>query len=188
MSQSILLFGDSLSAAYGIPREDSWPHLLRQRMQADYPAYGVVNLSLSGETTEGGLQRLPDALQRYQPKIVVLELGANDGLRGFNLDITTNNLRQMITLAQQAGAKVLVLGVRLPLNYGPVYRKKFEQMYLDVATEASVALVDYFLEGVAEHRDLMQADGIHPSVAAQPRMLCNMWAGLKALLLGNSEQ
>ena len=182
MQQNILLFGDSLSAAYGIPREQSWPHLLRQQLQSKYPTYGVVNLSLSGETTQGGVQRLPQALQRYQPSIVVLELGANDGLRGFDLITSTANLRQMIRLAQQADAKVLVLGVRLPLNYGPEYRQKFEQMYVDVTTETSASLVNDFLAGVAEHRELMQADGIHPGVAAQPCMLQTMWKGLEPLL------
>jgi acyl-CoA thioesterase-1 len=182
MQQNILIVGDSLSAAYGIPREASWPQLLRERLQADYPAYGVVNLSLSGETTQGGLQRLPDALRRYQPKIMVLELGANDGLRGFNLITTAENLRQMVQQAQQIGAKVLVLGVRLPLNYGPYYRAKFQEMYAALAAQEKVALVDFFLAGVAENREMMQADGIHPSVAAQPRMLQNVWEGLEPLL------
>ncbi len=181
-TQNLLIFGDSLSAAYGIPRESGWVTLLQHRLQTAAPGYRVLNLSLSGETTQGGLYRFPQAIQRYQPKLVVLELGANDGLRGFDLTQTTANLRQMIRLAHQAGARVLLLGVRLPGNYGPVYQTAFRQMYADLAQQEAVTLVPLLLTGVAESPDLMQADGIHPDTAAQPLMLQNVWAGLAPLL------
>ncbi len=182
MNQNILVFGDSLSAAYGMPREAGWVALLQQRLQTTAPGYRVLNLSLSGETTQGGWYRFPQAIQRYQPRLVVLELGANDGLRGFDLTQTTTNLRQMIRAAQQAGAQVLLLGVRLPVNYGPVYRAKFHQVYADLAQQESVSLVPLLLSGVAESRELMLPDGIHPNAAAQPRILQNVWAELAPLL------
>ncbi|MEL6710671.1 MAG: arylesterase [Pseudomonadota bacterium] len=175
--------GDSLSAAYGISRESGWVAHLQQRLQTAAPDYRVLNLSLSGETTQGGVYRLPQALQRYQPKLVVLELGANDGLRGFDLAQTTENLRQMIRLSQQAGAQVLLLGVRLPVNYGPGYRAAFQQMYADLAQQESVALVPLLLAGVAESRNLMQPDGVHPNAAAQQQILQNVWSGLAPLLV-----
>ncbi|MEM6405773.1 MAG: arylesterase [Pseudomonadota bacterium] len=175
--------GDSLSAAYGIPRESGWVTHLQQRLQTAAPDYRVLNLSLSGETTQGGVYRLPHALQRYQPQLVVLELGANDGLRGFDLAQTTENLRQMIRLSQQAGAQVLLLGVRLPVNYGPDYRAAFQQMYADLAQQESVALVPLLLAGVAESRELMQPDGVHPNAAAQQQILQNVWSGLAPLLV-----
>lgn len=182
MARNIVIIGDSLSAAYGIPRETGWVALLSQRLQTIAPTYQTVNLSVSGETTQGGVQRLPAALQRYQPSIVIIELGANDGLRGFDLDTTRKNLHQMIQSAQQTGAKVLLLGMRLPMNYGPVYRAKFQQIYTDLAMPESVALVDFLLAGVAQNPDKMQADGIHPNEAAQPCLLQNVWPKLQPLL------
>ena len=182
MARNIVIIGDSLSAAYGIPRETGWVALLSQRLQTIAPAYQTVNLSVSGETTQGGVQRLPAALQRYQPSIVIIELGANDGLRGFDLDTTRKNLHQMIQSAQQTGAKVLLLGMRLPMNYGPVYRARFQQIYTDLAMPESVALVDFLLAGVAQNPDKMQTDGIHPNEAAQPCLLQNVWPKLQPLL------
>ena len=173
--------GDSLSAAYGIAESAGWVNLLRQRLTTTHPSSKVVNASITGDTTQGGLSRLPQALSRHQADIVIIELGGNDGLRGLSLHNMRNNLRKMVALARQAKAKVLLLGVKLPDNYGPVYGEKFHHVYKDVAASEKVALVDFFLQGVAETRTLMQADGIHPNAAAQARILENVWHGLKVL-------
>ncbi len=179
---TILVVGDSLSAAYGIDKQRGWVALLQERLQQQQPGYQVVNASISGDTTRGGLSRLPAALRRESPDVLILALGANDGLRGFSPAQTRDNLRQMIQQADDAGASVLLLGIKLPANYGRVYGEKFHRVYLDLATELEVALVPFFLEGVAETRDLMQADGVHPGVEAQPRILDNVWVGLRPLL------
>lgn len=178
----ILVLGDSLSAGYGIAQNAGWVHLLQQRLQQQYPDIAVINASISGDTTHGGLTRLPAALQRHHPAIVVIQLGGNDGLRGLDLAQAQNNLGDMIELARQAGAQVLLLGVKLPANYGPVYAAQFHQIYTNLAKEKQVALVDFFLQGVAETTALMQADGIHPSAKAQPRILQNVWPKLEKLL------
>jgi acyl-CoA thioesterase-1 len=142
----------------------------------------VINASITGDTTHGGLTRLPAALQRHQPEIVLLELGGNDGLRGLDLATTRDNLRDMIHLARAAGARVLLLGLRLPANYGKVYADRFHAVYTELAASENAAIVDFFLEGVAETTELMQPDGIHPSAQAQPRILDNVWEGLEPLL------
>jgi acyl-CoA thioesterase-1 len=178
----LLVVGDSLSAAYGIPADQGWVQLLQQRLAAGGYPHQVVNASISGDTTRGGLTRLPAALERHQPALVVLELGGNDGLRGFGPAMTRDHLQQMIDLATDAGARVLVLGVKLPANYGSAYGDKFHQVFLDLAEQPDVAVVPFFLEGVAEDRALMQPDGIHPSAAAQPRILENVWSALQPLL------
>ncbi len=178
----VLVVGDSLSAAYGIDQRRGWVALLQQRLLACDPGYRVTNASITGDTTRGGLARLPAALARERPDIVIIALGGNDGLRGFAPDQTQANLRQMIELARGEGAKVLLLGVRLPMNYGKAFGEKFHQVYLDLADQLAVALVPFFLEGVAETRALMQADGIHPAVEAQPRILDNVWRALAPLL------
>jgi acyl-CoA thioesterase-1 len=181
-ANGILVIGDSLSAGYGIETQQGWVHLLSERLAELDRDIEVVNASITGDTTRGGLSRLPAALQRSQPAVVVIALGGNDGLRGFAPDQTRSNLRQMIQLSRDTGARVLLLGVRLPANYGQAFGEKFHRVYLDLAQEMDVALVPFFLEGVAETRALMQPDGIHPSAAAQPRMLDNIWEGLAPLL------
>ena len=179
---TVLVLGDSLSAGYGIPRGQDWVSLLQQRLDGSDRAYHVINASITGDTTHGGLTRLPAALQRHQPEIVLLELGGNDGLRGLDLATTRANLRDMIHLARAAGARVLLLGLRLPANYGKVYADRFHAVYTELAVSENAALVDFFLKGVAETTELMQPDGIHPSAQAQPRILDNVWEGLEPLL------
>lgn len=178
----IVVVGDSLSAAYGIDRQRGWVALLQQRLQERQLDYQVVNASITGDTTRGGLSRLPATLERERPEVLVIALGGNDGLRGFAPEQTRTNLRAMIEQARETGARVLLLGIRLPANYGKAYGEKFHRIYRDLAAELQVALVPFFLEGVAETRALMQADGIHPGEAAQPRILDNVWAGLVPLL------
>ncbi len=184
---TILVVGDSLSAAYGIDQRLGWVALLQQKLHRENPAYRVVNASITGDTTRGGLSRLPAALKRESPTVLILELGANDGLRGFAPAQTRDNLRRMIQQARDAGASVLLLGIKLPANYGSVYGEKFHRVYLDLADEMQVALVPFFLEGIAETRELMQPDGVHPGVEAQPRILENVWAGLNPLLNGATQ-
>lgn len=142
----------------------------------------MVNASITGDTTRGGLSRLPQTLEREQPSIVIIELGGNDGLRGFSLKLTRDNLSKMINLSQQANARVLLLGVQLPANYGNHFRNKFQQIFVDLANQHQIASVPFFLEGVAETREMMQPDGIHPSEQAQPRILNNVWNALQPLL------
>jgi acyl-CoA thioesterase-1 len=178
----LLILGDSLSAAYGIPADAGWVSLLQRRLQTDGHAYEIVNSSISGETTSGALSRLPNVLKRHEPEVVVVELGANDGLRGFDLSRTREQLRAIIDLVESAGARVLLLGVKLPANYGSVYGEKFHQIYLDLAAQEHVALVPFFLSGFAEDRRLMQADGVHPTAEAQPLILDNVWRALVPLL------
>ncbi|GGC09477.1 arylesterase [Marinobacterium zhoushanense] len=179
---SVLVLGDSLSAAYGIPLEQGWVSLLRQRVEQARLDLDVVNASVSGETTSGGLSRLPGLLAAHQPAIVMIELGANDGLRGTPLDIVRRNLQQMVDQAQQAGARVLLIGNRLPPNYGPQYTQAFFELFAEVAREKQVTLVPFLLAGVAEDWDLMQDDGYHPRAEAQPRLLDTVWSGLQPLL------
>ena len=180
---TIVVIGDSLSAAYGIARDDGWVALLEQRLATTAANYRVINASITGDTTHGGLSRLPALLQRTQAAIVIIELGGNDGLRGLSLARTQTNLRTMIHASRAAGAQVLLLGMRLPANYGPIYGEQFAALYRALADTEQVALVDFFLTGVAETLDLMQADGIHPGAAAQPRMLENVWQALQPLLI-----
>lgn len=176
------MVGDSLSAAHGIAKSAGWVSLLQQRLRDKGTNAVVINASISGDTSDGGLARLPATLARVKPSVVIIELGGNDGLRGLDLKKTTDNLRRMIELSRQAGARVLLLGVKLPANYGPVYGARFHAIYTGLASALRVPLVDFFLQGVAETPKLMQADGIHPGAAAQPRILDNVWAGLKPLL------
>ena len=178
----VLVLGDSLSAAYGIPTDAGWVSLLQQRLLANGYAHEIVNASISGETTTGGLSRLPGLMAKHKPDVVVVELGANDGLRGFSVERTRASLRSIVDLAQASGARVLLLGIKLPANYGRVYGEKFHQIYRDIAAQEDVALVPFFLRGFAEDRRLMQADGVHPSAAAQPLILDNVWETLVPLL------
>ncbi|MCW8902843.1 arylesterase [Sedimenticola sp.] len=178
----ILVLGDSLSAAYGIERSRGWVALLQDRLQkAGYP-HRVVNASISGDTSAGGLSRLPQALEQFQPDILIIELGGNDGLRGLGNDQTRDHLDQMITLARAAHSRPLLLGMMLPPNFGKAFTEKFLQIYRDLAEQRRVPLVPFFLEGVADRPDWMQGDGIHPNAAGQPLMLEHVWAQLQPLL------
>lgn len=179
---SILVVGDSLSAGYGIELRDGWVSLLQQRLVKQGYPHTVVNASISGDTTAGGRARLPDALTRHRPQVVILELGGNDGLRGQLLNLTRSNLEAMIKAAQADGAQVLLVGIRLPPNYGPEYTGKFHAIYHDLARTHQLALVPFLLEGVALVPGLMQPDNIHPRAAAQPRLLNNVWPALELLL------
>lgn len=175
----LLVWGDSLSAAYGIPLDKGWVSLLQSKLGDQY---SVVNGSISGETSAGGLTRLPEALKQHQPAYVLLELGANDGLRGIDLPTMRSNLEQMIKLAQAAKAKVVLVGIKLPPNYGAVFTDKFEATYAELAKQYALPIVPFLLEGVAENWDLMQADGLHPTVEAQPKVLENVWGVLEPIL------
>lgn len=181
MRPTLLVIGDSLSAGYGLPPGSGWVDLLRQRLRQQGFDWQVINASITGDTTRGGLSRLPQALARHRPRVVIIELGGNDGLRGFPLAQTRANLRKLVQLSRDAGAKVLLLGVRLPPNYGE-YAERFHALYHQVAKAEQVPLVAFFMQGVAENRNLMQADGIHPAAAAQPRLLDNVWPALRPLL------
>lgn len=177
-SNTLLVLGDSLSAAYGIPRERGWVALLQQKLTN----FNVVNAGISGDTTDGGVARLPALLQKHQPAIVIIELGGNDGLRGFQIQRIRDNLAQMTQLSQRAGAKVLLVGMKIPPNYGLRYTSDFYASYADTAKKFSVPLVPFILDGVATHPDLMQDDGIHPRAEAQPKLLDNIWPHLQPLL------
>ncbi len=180
---AILVFGDSISAGYGLPRVDrGWVALLQAKLQTEGYGDEVVNASVSGETTAGGLARLPRALGLHHPAVVVLELGGNDGLRALPIEQMRANLARMIDLAKAAGAKVLLLGMRIPPNYGPAYTDQFSGVYTDLARAEHVPLVPFLLKDVALHPDLMQADGVHPVEAAQPLLLATVWPLLAPLL------
>ena len=176
------MLGDSLSAGYGLKPAQGWVALLEKRLQDQAYGYKVVNASVSGETSGGGLQRLPRALELHRPAVVIVELGANDGLRGLNVSLTTDNLTKIVAAAKQSGAQVLLVGMRLPPNYGPRYTNDFMRMYREIATGAKVALVPFLLESVALKPELMQADALHPTAPAQPALLDTVWPHLKPLL------
>jgi acyl-CoA thioesterase-1 len=180
--KSILVYGDSLSAAYGIAQARGWVALLGERLKRERPDYSVVNASISGETTAGGRARLQGALERHKPSIVVLELGANDGLRGLPLKQMQENLAAMIRQAQAAGARVLVIGMKMPPNYGPDYTREFEVAFAQAARRHQAALVPFLLEDFAAKPELFQPDRIHPNEAAQPLMLERVWKELQRLL------
>ena len=180
--RTILVFGDSLSAAYGLASADGWAALLQRRLREQGYGYRIVNASISGETTSGGLQRLPRALEINRPAIVMLELGANDGLRGLPLNLIRGNLEQMIRLSQQEGARVLLLGIRLPPNYGARYTDEFGALYPALAQQFHLPLVPFLLDRVALHPDLMQSDGLHPDAEGEPLVLENVWRELKPML------
>lgn len=179
---AILIVGDSISAAYGMEQSESWPALLSTRLQEDGYAYRVFNSSITGETTEGGLTRLPRLLEMQTPAIVVIELGGNDGLRGLSLDVTRSNLQSMITRSTEVGATVVLAGIQLPPNYGLTYTERFASMFAELAQKHSIALIPFILENVALDPTLMQDDGIHPNASAQPVLLENVWALLQPLL------
>ncbi len=181
-SPTILVLGDSLSAAYGIDIDQGWVSLLQKRLAARGYPHRVVNASISGDTSAGGLARLPGALASSSPAIVILELGANDGLRAQPTDRLYDNLASMITISRNADAKVLLLGMRIPPNYGPGYSRQFESVFTELAARNGLALIPFFLDNVAGERNLVQADGLHPTAAAQPVLLDNVWPELAPLL------
>ena len=181
-SKTILVLGDSLSAEHGIERGTGWVALLEKKLEAEKMDSAIVNASISGETTSGGLARLPALLKKHQPNIVMIELGANDGLRGLSLSATEGNLYAMIMAAKNAKAKVLLIGMKLPPNYGTDYAQRFASMYNKEAKQTQSLLVPFLLAGVAEKPELFQADHLHPIASAQPVILSNVWPTLKSLL------
>lgn len=179
----VLVLGDSLSAEHNIPRGSGWVSLLERRLDRE-PALrrAVVNASISGETSAGALTRLPALLQKHRPSVLVIELGGNDALRGLPPAQLSGNLEQMVELGLESGARVLLLGIDVPPNYGPAYRQRLRQTYVTLADRHRTALVPFFLEGVALEPGMMQSDGLHPTAAAQPRLLENVWPALRPLL------
>ncbi len=178
----MLVLGDSLSAAYGLSPSDGWVTLLEQRLQHSQPVRAVINASISGETSAGGLARLPALIAQHKPAVVVVELGANDGLRGLPLTEINVNLAKILTAIQAAKARVVLVGIELPVNYGPQYRDGLRTMYRGLATEFNAQLVPFLLDGVALDPALMQDDGLHPKAAAEPRVLQNVWSVLAPML------
>ena len=178
----VLVLGDSLSAEYGLARGSGWVALLEKRLAARPSPYAVVNASVSGETTAGGRSRIADLLARHRPRVVIVELGGNDALRGLELGRTERNLREITQLSRRAGARVLLLGMMVPPNYGRQYSERFAAIYERVAATEKAALVPFFLDGVADRIELFQADRIHPGAQAQPILLGNVWPALEPLL------
>ena len=181
-ADTVLVWGDSLSAGYGLQIQQAWPSLLERRITETKLPHKVVNASISGETTSGGRSRLPAALQTHKPAVVVIELGANDGLRGLPPKLMAANLQAMIDASRQAGAKVLLVGMRMPPNYGPDYTTSFENAFKDLARSNKVRLVPFMMEGFADKRQFFQQDGIHPIADAQPLILDTIWRELAPLL------
>jgi acyl-CoA thioesterase-1 len=179
---TILVFGDSISAAYGLAQKEGWVALLGERLRERKLDYSVVNASISGETTAGGAARIDDALARWKPDVVIVALGGNDGLRGLAISQMKGNLTRIVTSAKAKRAKVLLVGMRMPPNYGPKYTREFQDAYVEVAKAESVPLVPFLLDGIGDKRDLFQADNIHPTSAAQPVILDTVWKGLEPLL------
>jgi len=178
----ILVFGDSLAAGYGLPQGRGWVDLLQARLERDGYVYKVVNASISGETSLGGRNRLPAALAQHRPRIVVLELGANDGLRGQPIAALRENLVAMIRASARAGARSLLIGMRIPPNYGQAYTRQFESVFAEVARAQRVPLIPFLLDGFADQRELFQQDGIHPAEPAQELILATVWSALEPLL------
>ena len=179
---SILIIGDSLSAGHGIDPSQGWVALLRNRLQEKHFDYTVVNASISGDTTQQGLDRLPAALQEAQPEITIIELGGNDGLRGLPISVITQNLQQMITLIKKANSQVVLIGLRLPPNYGAAYTQEFHQIFAELAQKNQINLVAYFLKNIDQNPNKLQPDHIHPTTEAQPILLNNVWPTLEPLL------
>jgi acyl-CoA thioesterase-1 len=172
---TVLVIGDSLSAGYGIAIDQSWTTLLQSRLQSQGYEHRVVNASITGDTTEGGATRIVAALENFDPELVILELGGNDGLRGIPPDTMKDNLKSIIETSQASGASVILLGIRIPTNYGPRYTSAFEAVYRDLAEQLDIPWIEFFMEGVALDDALMQADGIHPNEEAQRILLDNAW-------------
>ena len=182
-SRTILIVGDSLSAGYGIDAKQSWVALLQDRLNAEGYGYRVINASISGDTTSGGLRRLPRAVEQHSPEIVLIELGGNDGLRGTPIHVIRSNLRSMIELSQGAGADVILAGMEMPPNYGSVYTRNFSRIYPELADDYDAALITFFMEDIALDPGVMQADRIHPNADGQPLLLKNVWPVLEELLV-----
>lgn len=178
----LLVLGDSLSAARGMDLDAGWVHLLKLRLEKCHYQYRILNASISGDTTQGGVTRLPRLLQKYRPAIVIIELGANDGLRGIDPSVSRANLAALVRQSQASGARVLLAGIRLPPNYGPAYTSEFEAMYADIAREYGTMLVPFFMQGVALDPTLMQADNLHPNEQGQALLLANVWKVLSPAL------
>lgn len=178
----ILVFGDSLSASYGIPANSGWVSLLEQRIHQKNPGYRIVNASISGETTSGGRYRIEQVLAEHQPAVVILELGVNDGLRGLPLDVAASNLNAIIATCRSRKARVLLIGMRLPPNYGSAYAAKFQAIYQQTAQRQKIPFLPFLLEGFADNPELFQADGLHPTAAAQPLIMERVWKLLQPML------
>ena len=181
-SPVILVVGDSISAGYGLPAGSGWVSLLQERLKQEHRPHTVVNASISGDTTAGGRARLDALLSRYRPAVTVIELGGNDGLRGGSVDAMRQNLAAMTVAAQKAGSRVLLIGMRMPPNYGPAYIERFDATFAEVAKAHKTALVPFLFEGFGENEAMFQPDRIHPVAAAQPKLLDNVWRELKPML------
>jgi len=181
--RTVVVLGDSLSAGYGLRIQEGWVHLLEQRLAAQGYEYRVVNASVSGETTQGGLARLPRVLETHKPDVVVVELGGNDGLRGLPLSTSRKNLERTIELVRKTNARIVLVGMIIPPNYGPRYGQEFRDMFAALAKRYQVEFVPFFLDKVALNPSLMQADGIHANAKGQPQLLENLWPKLKPLLV-----
>ena len=179
---NVLIFGDSLSAGYGIEVDQSWASLLQARLKEQGYEHRVINASISGETTEGGATRIDSALEAFSPTLVILELGANDGLRGFPASRMKANLEKIVTRAKATGAAVVLLGIRIPSNYGPRYSAEFEDVFRQVSADFDVKWIEFFMEGIALNDALLQQDRIHPNAEAQPILLDNAWPIISATL------
>ena len=184
---TVLVFGDSLSAGYGIDVDQSWPALLQSRLESQGYEHRVINASISGETTEGGVTRIARALENFGPELVILELGGNDGLRGFPPDRMKTNLQTIIETTKASGAAVIMLGIRIPTNYGPRYTGAFENVYRELADQLSVLWIEFFMEGIALNEELMQDDGIHPNASAQSILLDNAWPIIRQALADHAK-
>ncbi len=179
---TVLVFGDSLSAGYGIEVDQSWTALLQARLEEQGYEHRVVNASISGETTEGGVTRIDEALDTFAPELLILELGANDGLRGFPPARMKANLTTIISRAKASGAAVVLLGIRIPINYGARYSKAFEDVFREVSDEMDIQWIEFFMDGIALNDELLQSDRIHPNATAQPILLDNAWPIISATL------
>ena len=179
---TILVYGDSLSAAYGLAQDAGWASLLQARLKQERMDYTVTNVSISGETTSGGAARIAEALKAHRPRVIIVELGANDGLRGLPPGEMRTNLAKIVMASQRAKARVLLVGMRMPPNYGEPYTREFAQVYPDLARKYKTALVPFLLQGMEQHRKLFQADDMHPTAAAQPILMENVWKALAPLL------
>lgn len=188
LAGSLLVVGDSLSAAYGIAVEQGWVSLLERQLEDRGSEVRVINASISGETSSGGRARLPALLEQHEPDVVVIELGGNDGLRGFPIQRLRSNLQEMIELSQRHGAQVLLTGMQIPPNYGRRYTEQFSAVYTELADQYDIALVSFLLDSVALRAELMQADGIHPTAEAQRQILDNVWPLLQPLLESTAAQ
>ncbi len=188
IAPTVLVFGDSLSAGYGIDIDQSWPALLQSRLASQGYEYRVINASISGETTEGGKTRIGSALERFRPDLVILELGGNDGLRGFPPEVMQDNLKTIVETTKASGATVVILGIRIPTNYGPRYTQAFENVYRDLSEQLGVLWIEFLMDGVASNEALMQDDGIHPNADAQLILLDNAWPIIRQALTDHNNK